>query len=126
MERFTHAKSNRIGGRGSFKTILDRGVRAWSGPIGMCLAPHEGKSSRLGISIGRPVGNAVTRNRIKRLLRESFRTQQRDWAGVYDVVVLVKRHEPMTLAAYHEVLASLQSRLEKKLATNPSEPKPPT
>ena len=52
---------------------------------------------RLGITVTRRVGKAVRRNRIKRLVREWFRSSQerlqRDWRG-YDLVVIAKREIP--------------------------------
>ena len=48
---------------------------------------------RLGITVTRKVGNAVRRNRIKRLVREWFRTAKRR-LGPYDVVVIAKRDFP--------------------------------
>ena len=106
-------KARRLAGRGTFKAILDGGVRKWQGPIAMCVAACDAQASRLGISIGRPVGNAVTRNRIKRKLREAFRLMQHDWPKPYDVVILVKKHEPLALAEYQRTLSHLMVRCLK-------------
>ncbi len=116
-----------MGGRGTFKRILDQNLRAWDGPIGMSIAPSPAGvgRSRLGISIGRPVGNAVKRNRIKRLLREAFRALRNGWPATYDVVVLVRPHDAMPLTSYRKSLANLKSRcltkLHRRNATSPSE-----
>jgi ribonuclease P protein component len=74
------------------------------------------KQSRLGISIGRPVGNAVKRNRIKRLLRESFRGARSHFSTNVDVVVLVKPHETMTLADYQAIINRLAEKTIGKLS----------
>jgi len=115
-----------LGGRGTFKLILDQNLRSWDGPIGMSIAPSpEGVTRpRLGISIGRPVGNAVKRNRIKRLLREAFRALRADWPTAYDVVVLVKPHETGLLSHYQKSLINLKDRCltkhQRRTAAPPS------
>jgi len=45
---------------------------------------------RLGVTVSRKVGNAVCRNRIKRWIRESFRTSRQQLATAADVVVIAK------------------------------------
>ena len=107
----------RLGGRGTFKRVLDQNIRAWNGPIGMSIAPVTDPSiklPRLGISIGRSVGNAVKRNRIKRILREAFRASRDQWGLAVDVVILVKPHETMPLAKYVEAIENLRSRVLRK------------
>jgi ribonuclease P protein component len=46
--------------------------------------------TRLGISVSRKVGNAVIRNRIKRWLREYFRTHRTTLATGTDLSVIAK------------------------------------
>jgi ribonuclease P protein component len=48
-------------------------------------------STRLGITVTRKVGNAVVRNRIKRLVREAFRRNHVRFASGLDVVWVAKR-----------------------------------
>ena len=105
--RYTFPKSLRLGGRGTFKAIRDRGSRASSGSLTLWAAPNEAGYTRLGISIGRPVGTAPRRNRIKRLLRESFRLGQHDFPGGYDLVIAVRPHEPLGLEEYRKLLSQL-------------------
>jgi ribonuclease P protein component len=58
---------------------------------------------RLGLAVGvRAAGNAVRRNRMKRLLREWFRHQQHDTPAL-DVVVNVR---PAAASATNDVLAT--------------------
>jgi ribonuclease P protein component len=57
----------------------------------MKLSPEPGVSARLGITASRKIGNAVVRNRAKRLIREAFRATRVLWPAGLDVVVLVRR-----------------------------------
>ena len=51
---------------------------------------EQGGTLRLGLSVPRRVGGAVTRNKVKRLIREAFRSQlaERQLAG--DIVVVAR------------------------------------
>ena len=42
----------------------------------------------MGITVSRKVGNAVTRNRVKRWLREAIRTTESTIQGAWDVVII--------------------------------------
>jgi ribonuclease P protein component len=73
--------------------------------------PNNLPHPRLGISISRAVGTAPRRNRIKRLLREAFRLHQHDWPKGYDMVLVVRPHEPLILAEYQKLLTALMLKL---------------
>ena len=47
-------------------------------------------SSRLGITVSRKVGNAITRSRVKRGIREWFRTSACRFSASRDVVVIAR------------------------------------
>ncbi len=64
----------------------------------------------MGLAVGRAVGGAVRRNRVKRLLREAFRSLSGQWPGSVEVVVVVEPHGPSTLAQYTAWLDSAVRR----------------
>lgn len=105
-------RSQRIRGQGSFRKAVHARGRYDIRVLSFHAAPNGAASHRLGISIGRKVGTAAKRNRIKRLLREAFRLTQpehpRGAPGPYDLVVVVRPHDPLTLGEYRaHLLAGL-------------------
>lgn len=63
----------RIGASKDFERAFRIGVRRSAGFLALALAGNATNKPRLGLVVSRKVGNAVTRNRIKRILREGFR-----------------------------------------------------
>jgi ribonuclease P protein component len=91
-----------------FALVFDGGVRMTAGPLVVWGAPNHVGHCRLGLAISRRVGTAPVRNRLRRLIRESFRLMRDDLPCEphgYDVVVSARRHEPLTLQQYRTALA---------------------
>ncbi len=74
------------------------------GPLVVHAAQTSHGTARLGLAVPRRAGNAPTRNRIKRLLREAFRLSRSHWPDGWDFVVVVKPHAPAPLHLYGQYL----------------------
>ena len=118
--RYTYPRSRRLGGRLQFAAVFDAKVRESRGPLQCYALPNDLGHPRLGISISRRVGTAPKRNRIKRLLRESFRLMQHDLPRGYDLVVVVRPHETQMLADYQRLLSGLFVRLHQTWQRRPT------
>lgn len=59
---------------------------------------------RIGVSAGKAVGNAVTRNRAKRRMRASLRELMKNIQPGWDLVFLARK--PIIEADFHEIVAA--------------------
>lgn len=73
-----------------FKRVLATGRRRHDACFTVVVLPNNLQTSRLGLTVSRRAARlAVQRNRIKRLVRESFR-QHRKYLPAMDIVVMAK------------------------------------
>lgn len=86
--------SARIRKRGDFRQVQSRAVRVTTPHfvflLHMPTLAEPRAQARLGITASRKVGDAVRRNRAKRLVREAFRSTRELWQPGLDVVVVVR------------------------------------
>ena len=111
QREYTIPRTRRLSGNLQFAKVFDARVKESRGPLSVFARPNELAFPRLGLSVSRKVGTAPRRNRIKRLLRESFRLMQHDLPRGYDLLVVVRPHEPLTLAEYQKLLSAIVVKL---------------
>lgn len=90
------------------------------------MAQENGRDhARLGISVGRKkIRKANDRNRVKRLLRESFRLNKAELPVGIDLIV-VPRHAGMTFEQLNLALPHLARAVAGRLARDRSRPRGP-
>ncbi|MDL1955757.1 MAG: ribonuclease P protein component [Candidatus Desulfofervidus auxilii] len=109
MKLFGFSKRERIRRQKEFLAVLKKGKKWQTSHFVIFLKPNTQSCTRLGIRVGRDVGKAVKRNRIKRLIREFFRLHKYELPVGHDVVIMVKKDA--TSLSYHQVCKELSQVL---------------
>jgi ribonuclease P protein component len=132
VQSLTLSKKQRLVKNREFRQVLDQRKRCNDQLLVVHMAANGLSFSRIGVSIGRAQGNAVVRNRIKRLVREAFRLNQLEMPCGFDILVTMskRRHRgsrdgipvaasvrtsSQRLAAVHDSLLKLVGSCHKKL-----------
>jgi ribonuclease P protein component len=95
-----------------FDSVFREGISQASKYLVIYAKPNELEINRVGLSVGRKVGKAVTRNRIRRLLRESLRKVFADIPLRHDFVLIATRH---TVEGTFDDFVREMERLAKRL-----------
>jgi ribonuclease P protein component len=78
----------RLRTRGDFERVRRDG-KAWSHRLLVLVAcPNELGATRVGVAAGKKLGNAVVRNRAKRLMREAVRQRAPKLASGWDLILI--------------------------------------
>ena len=89
--RGSFGKDRRLRARSEFDRVQRGGVRVVSAHFVFLLASRvEAGPSRLGLVASRKVGNAVARNRVKRVCRECFRLGMAPLPDGIDLVLIAR------------------------------------
>lgn len=90
-------RSHKLVTKADYKITLDKPFKISHKHLLILFKPNQSLHGRLGLMVGKRVANlAVTRNSIKRVIRESFRVKQKELNG-FDIVVIA-RHQCDTLS----------------------------
>lgn len=117
-QRLTLPKSHHLRATAQFDAVYKLKRRAGDDALLMFAAINNLPHCRLGMSVSkRTHGNAVRRNRIRRVIREAFRLEQHALPPGLDLVVVPRRQNSLDglLPTYRKSFRRLAMKLAKRL-----------
>ncbi len=89
------SKQHRLLAKPQFDAVMNNGIKTVCRDFVLiasktCRVKEEEKTPRLGLVVSRKVGGSVERNRIKRCVRECFRSKTTDALAGRDLVVIAR------------------------------------
>ena len=87
MKQYSFQKEKRIHSNNQFVYLIRHGRYLRNKLLTIYIAKNDYDFPRLGISVGKFYGNALKRNKFKRLVREAFRLNQHKIPSGHDYLV---------------------------------------
>ncbi len=91
-----------------FRNVLSKGNFYKEKNIEIVTQKNSKKINLLGIAISKKNGKAFQRNKLKRLIRESYRALEPQLTDGNNIIVLVKKDVDAKQINYQEILESLK------------------
>ena len=107
----SYTKADRLRKRSEFVHVFQQGRKVHNRHFIVFYCPSQSSASRIGITVTKRIGKAVTRNRIKRIVREHFRLTRKGTQPYLDINVIAKK-EAVELTS-EEIFHSLNGLFEK-------------
>ena len=110
----TLGKADRISKRGEITRIFRRGRSASDERLRLRVLANSLHRRRMAVAVSRRHGNAVRRNRIKRLCREAFRTCRADLPDSFDYILQPGVGAELNIETIQESLRKLAGRVARE------------
>jgi ribonuclease P protein component len=118
--RLTLPARRRLRRKGDFDAAYARGRRMSDGFFSVTARANDAGTPRLGLAVAvKLAGGAVARNRLRRIVRESFRLHQRELPAVDLVVSARPASRAASAPALRASLAALWKKVSEQCARSP-------
>jgi len=97
-KQYGFTRDERLTRKAEFDRVCKEGRAYRTSEITLLALANKTDRSRLGLVVGRRAGNAPTRNRMKRLIREAFRLNKHLLTVGHDIVVIPRSWTDLRLA----------------------------
>jgi ribonuclease P protein component len=109
--RYGFPRGDRFTSKREYDSVFREGRKVVGPAFVLYLLGRDEPGSKLGLAVSRKVGSAVVRNRIKRNIREFYRTHRPDLTGSIALVVVARPASALLSGAEcHLALAALCRR----------------
>lgn len=116
-------RKQRIRGKALVESLFATGRTGVSGPILVRALPNPSGAMRMGAAAGKRLGNAVTRNRIKRRLRAAYRTNAEMFPKEWDLFFIARRD--LTETEWPELIRNMHKAAERAISAPTGHPRYP-
>lgn len=96
-----------------FKNVLTKGKYYGGKQIEMFVLKNNKPFVMLGVAVSKKVGNSVSRNRIKRLIKENYRLLESNIKENSSLVILWKKSVNKEKASFYKIKEDMEKIFEK-------------
>ena len=108
------SNKQRLRHREEFSSVYAQRTRAGDRHLLIYAKPNERDVTRFGLSVSRKQGNAVIRGRLKRLIREAFRTIQHELPKGLDLIIIPSNPDEASFEIYCRSIKKLVNQLAQR------------
>lgn len=106
MRKFSFTGADKLLKRKDFLRLSKTGSKYYNSNFLAIFSPGRTDKTRIGITVTKKIGKAVTRNRIKRYVREYYRINRQRIENHWDINVIAKKDAASL--AFTQTCSSLQ------------------
>ncbi|KYZ75713.1 hypothetical protein AXX12_10920 [Anaerosporomusa subterranea] len=109
-------KSDKLRKNKSFQAVYKGGKSVSNRLLVLYMLPNQSNSNKIGFAAGKKLGNAVVRNRVKRMMREVFRLNRDKLPHGYDFILVGRK--PVVEVKTQEVASAFLNLCGRMFRTN--------
>lgn len=87
MKKVNIVKENK-----DFSRIINNGKKCWNDVFSIYYSMNDKENYRFGISVSKKIGNAVTRNKIKRQMRNIVDKYKNIYPNNQDYIIIIRKN----------------------------------